>query len=102
MVAVFMPGWKLTPSAKLPDHQSQAVLPGLIQEVSAMADGGLQLRTILDSTRRPGWAPIRTTRQGELAGVAVETATPGSSTAGASLEKSDRASRPLCWRYMPA
>src|SRR4051794_13511643 len=102
MVAVFMPGRKLTPSATVPDHQSHAVLPGLIQEVSAIADGGFKLMTIFDSIRRPAWSPIMITRQGEWAGVAVATAIPGSSTAGASLAKSERASRPLCWRYIPA
>ena len=35
-------------------HQSQRVLPGLIQEVSAMALGGFKLSTMLDSTSRPG------------------------------------------------
>src|SRR3954447_5316676 len=102
MVAVFIPGLKLTPSAAVPDHQSQAVFPGLIQDVSAIADGAFRLMTMFDSISRPARSPIMITRHGERAGVAVETAMPGSSTDGASLENSERASRPLCWRYMPA
>ncbi len=35
-----MPGLKETLRASLPDHQSQEVLPGLIQDVSEMALGG--------------------------------------------------------------
>jgi len=35
-------------------HQSQRVLPGLIQEVSPMALGGFKLTTMFDSTSRPG------------------------------------------------
>src|ERR1041384_3525277 len=102
MVAVFIPGLNPTPSAYVPDHQSHAVFPGRIHDVSAMADGGFKLITMFDSINRPACAPIRITRQGECAGGAVATAIPGSSTAGASFEKSDRASRPLCCRYMPA
>src|SRR3954469_20127440 len=102
MVAVFIPGLKLTPSATLPDHQSHAVFPGLIHDVSLIADGGFRSMTMFDSISRPACAPIMITRHGERAGVAVETAMPGSSMDGASLEKSERASRPLCWRYMPA
>src|ERR1035438_4955673 len=68
MVSVFMPGRNETPLARPPDHQSQEVLPGLIQEVSAMADGGFKLTTMLDSTSRPGWSATINTRHGELAG----------------------------------
>ena len=35
-------------------HQSQSVLPGLIQEVSLTALGGFKLTTRFDSTSRPG------------------------------------------------
>ena len=52
VLAVVSPG--LTPCSWLPFHQSQAVLPGLIQEVSAMALGGFKLTTMFDSTSRPG------------------------------------------------
>src|SRR5215475_13011180 len=97
-----MPGRKLTPSAELPDHQSHAVLPGLIHDVSAMADGGFRLITIFDSTSRPGCALIRMTRHGDRTGVAALTAIAGSPLEGASRENRDRASRPECVRYMPA
>src|SRR5512138_2639056 len=101
MVAVFIPGLKETFRATLPDHQSHAVLPGRIQEVSAIALGGFKLTTMLDSTRRPAWSPIIRTRQGERTGVCAETASPGSSARGASFASSVRASRPRL-RYMPA
>src|SRR5664280_1235974 len=73
MVSVFMPGLNETPLARLPDHQSQEVLPGLIHEVSAIADGGFRLTTMLDSTSRPGSSAIIKTRQGELAGACLTT-----------------------------
>jgi hypothetical protein len=59
-----MPGVKVTPSACSPDHQSQAALPALIHDVSAIADGGLRLTTKFDSMRVPGSRPIMMTRHG--------------------------------------
>ena len=64
MVAVFMPVLKLTLGAASPDHQSHADLPARIHEVSAIFEGGLRLRTMFDSMRRPGSSPIMSTRQG--------------------------------------
>ena len=64
-----MPVLNETFFATLPDHQSQEVLPGLIQDVSAMALGGLRLTTMFDSISRPGSAAIISTRQGDRAGV---------------------------------
>src|SRR5581483_1459322 len=102
MVAVFMPGLKSTSRAKLPDHQSQAAFPGLIQEVSAIADGGFRLITMLDSIRRPGSAPIMTTRQGVRRGVTPVAASSGSSARGASRASITRPDRAAAWaRYIP-
>src|SRR2546428_719317 len=75
MVAVFIPGLKFTPRAKLPDHQSQAALPGFIQEVSERADGALRLSTrSFDSMRSPGIRLTSRTRQGVALGVVPTTA----------------------------
>ena len=93
-MSVFIPVLNETFLATLPDHQSHEVLPGLIQEVSAISLGGLRLTTMFDSTSRPGSAAIIITRQGERAGVWVETASPGSSTRGARRASSVRGSRP--------
>jgi hypothetical protein len=48
MVAVFMPVLKPTLGAASPDHQSHADLPALIQEVSAIFEGGLRLMMMFD------------------------------------------------------
>src|ERR1035438_6148579 len=100
MVAVFMPGAKSTPSAWVPDHQFHAALPGLIQEVSAMADGGFRLLTMFDSIKRPGSEPIMSTRQGQVIGADVCTARLLSSTQIGRVEIMMRPSS--CRRYMPA
>ena len=69
-----MPGLKGTFLAKLSVHQSQAAIPGLIQDVSAMAQGGLRFRTIsLVSISRPGVGAIISTRHGVDFGVAATT-----------------------------
>src|SRR5579862_7013887 len=94
MVWVFIPSLKFTPSAESPDHQSHAALPGLIQEVSAMAQGGLRLRTMLDSMKRPGLSATIMTRQGECTGVTPTTETPGISRRGES--------RALMMRSLPS
>src|SRR6266481_7921494 len=103
MVAVFIPGWKLTPSACVPDHQSQVVLPGLIHDVSTIALGGFRLMTMFDSTSRPGCVPIMMTRHGDRIGVVVWTASPGSSMEGESLANNERAALGVeRIKYMPA
>src|SRR5271157_448312 len=101
MVAVFMPVLKLTLGAASPDHQSHADFPALIQEASAILEGGFRLRTMLDSMRRPGSSPIIRTRQGVVTGGVASTATPGSSNRGESSARTLRGSLPLR-RYMPA
>src|ERR1700691_2301636 len=98
MVAVFMPTSKSTPLACVPDHQFHAVLPGLIQDVSAMAEGGFRLPTMFDSISLPGSAPISSTRQGQLMGADVRTASVLSSTRGASVEIIMRPSS--CFKYI--
>src|SRR5271170_6183110 len=100
MVAVFMPGTKSTPSACVPDHQFQAVFPGLIQDVSAMAEGGFRLPTMFDSISLPGSDPISSTRQGQLMGAEVCTASVVSSLRGARVEIMVRPSS--CCKYIPA
>src|ERR1700756_4593022 len=80
MVAVFMPGLKVALGAASPDHQSHADLPARIHEVSAIFEGGLRLRIMFDSMRRPGISPIMSTRHGLLNGALVSTATPVRST----------------------
>ena len=67
MVSLFLPGCA-TPLAWPPFHQSQEVLPGLIQEVSPMALGGFRLTTMFDSTSRPGCSAIINTRQDDFTG----------------------------------
>src|SRR5579862_4327712 len=99
MVAVFMPGTKPTPSACVPDHQFQAVFPGLIQDVSAIADGGFRLPTMFDSINFPGSDPINRTRQGQVIGAEVRTARAGSSMRGAKVEIMMRPSS--CFKYIP-
>src|SRR5688572_22913483 len=49
-----------------PDHQSQAVLPGLIQEVSKFG-GGLRLPMRLDSMSEPSLSASMITRHGDPA-----------------------------------
>src|SRR5262245_48417762 len=49
-----------------PDHQSQAVLPGLIHEVSKAA-GGFRLPMRLDSISLPSLSAIMMTRHGDPA-----------------------------------
>src|ERR1039457_3133780 len=108
MVAVFMPVLKFAPGAAWPDHQSQADLPALIQEVSTIFDGGLRLRMMFDSISFPGSSAIIRTRHGLLNGVVVSTARPGSE-APAALMCGDRSAFRLCApnlaslrRYIPA
>src|ERR1017187_2844729 len=81
MVSLFLPGLA-TPLAWLPFHQSQGVLPGLIQEVSPMAEGGLRLTTMLDSTRRPGSSAMSNTRQADRTGACATTDTLEASALG--------------------
>src|ERR1700722_8139385 len=100
MVAVFLPGMKSTPSASAPDHQSHAAFPGLIQDVSAIAEGGFKLMTMFDSIRRPGSDPISNTRQGQTEGACSRTAVELSSARGASVEIMMRPSS--CCKYIPA
>ena len=92
---------KFTPSAAGPDHQSHEALPGLIHEVSAMAEGGFKLPTICDSIRRPTSGAIIRTRQGVVTGVALETERPGSSIRGERRASKLLAFEPECIRYMP-
>src|SRR5436309_2340738 len=101
MVAVFMPVLKLTLGAAWPDHQSHADLPALIHEVSAILEGGLRLRMMLDSTRRPGSSPTMSTRHGVVMGASDWTAIEGLSMRG---ERSARTAKggPALRRYMPA
>ena len=100
MVAVFIPVLKLTLGAASPDHQSHADLPALIHEVSAIFDGGLRLRTIFDSTSRPGSSPIMSTRHGVVTGASASTAIRlvDARRKLARIAKGARALR----RYMPA
>ena len=77
MVAVFMPGLKLTLGAASPDHQSHADFPARIHDVSAICDGGFRLRIMFDSMRRPGCSPIISTRQGVVTGASASTAMEG-------------------------
>ena len=70
-----MPAWKAAFLTTGPDHQSQAVLPGLIQEASAIADGGFRFTTMFDSTSRPGSSAIISTRHGDVAGACRMTET---------------------------
>src|SRR5579872_7256753 len=102
MVAVFIPGLKLTPSAYVPLHQSHAVFPGLIHEVSSIAHGGFRFVTMFDSISRPGSLPIMITRHGDRIGAAVRTTSPLSCSEGESRDTSTCASRVLRCRYMPA
>src|SRR5450759_977285 len=81
MVSLFLPGLP-TPLAWLPFHQSQGVLPGLIQAVSPMALGGFRLTTRFDSTSRPGWSAIINTRQADRTGVGAITDTFDASALG--------------------
>src|ERR1041385_1671136 len=83
MVSEFLPDLKLAPSGAYgPLHQSQLALPGLIQLVSAIIEGGFRLRMVFDSIRRPGSEPIRMTRHGVTAGGPVMTEGGGSSGRG--------------------
>src|ERR1700693_1168628 len=102
MVAVFLPGLKSTRSSNGPDHQSQAALPGLIHDVSAMAEGGLRFSTMWDSMSRPGSAAIMRTHEGVASGVSPETARPGSSMSGDRLDSRTLALDAEWVRYMPA
>src|SRR5579863_4244120 len=100
MVAVFMPGTKSTPSACVPDHPFDAAFPGLIQDVSAMAEGGFKLETMFDSISRPGSEAISITRQGQVMGAEVCTASMGSSARAGRVEVMMRPSS--CFKYIPA
>jgi hypothetical protein len=103
IVAVFIVTLKSAPGAQSPLHQrSQADRPGLIQEVSSICSGVARLATRFDSTSRPGWSAIMSTRQGERWGVLASTATPGSSGRGDSVETSVLAAAPWPERYIPA
>src|ERR1035437_2112289 len=101
MVAVFMPGLNLTPVAWSPDHQSHADLPARIHEVSSSLVGGFRLRTMLDSTRRPGASPMMKTRHGVVTGVSDSTAMVGLSRRGESSARTAKGVASLS-RYMPA
>src|SRR6516164_5526815 len=101
MVAVFMPGLKLTLGAAWPDHQSHADLPALIHDVSAIFEGGLRFRMMFDSTRRPGSSPTMITRQGVVTGASVCTAIEGLSTRGDRSARSANGAAALR-TYMPA
>src|SRR3954471_14765383 len=84
MVALFMPAFAM-PLARLPLHQSQAVLPGLTHELSPMALGGLRFTTMFDSTSRPACSPIINMRQPERTGGAAMTDTLEASAFGSKL-----------------
>src|SRR4051794_12099765 len=101
MVAVFIPGLKLTLGAASPDHQSHADLPALIHDVSAIFDGGFRLSMMFDSTSRPGSSPTISTRHGVVRGALVSTATALLSTSGESSAFSPFCASPLR-RYIPA
>src|SRR3569623_356312 len=101
MVAVFMPVLKLTLGAASPDHQSQADLPALIQDVSAIFDGGFRFNTMFDSTCRPGSAPFISTRHGVVTGASVSTAILFWSIRGESSAFNPFRACPLR-RYIPA
>src|ERR1039457_1829271 len=101
MVAVFMPGLKLTLGAASPDHQSHADFPARIHEVSAIFEGGFKLSTMLDSMRRPGSSPIMRTRQGLVTVVSAFTAMVGASICGESSARKPRGVSAFR-KYMPA
>src|SRR5579863_1042559 len=101
MVAVFIPVLKSAPGAASPLHQSQADLPGLIHEGSAMRDGGFRLSTMFDSISRPGSSPIIRTLHGLLTGAAASTATPCSSMRGDNSACTPNLSL-LFFTYIPA
>src|SRR5438477_11905343 len=101
MVAVFMPVLKLTLGAASPDHQSHADLPALIHDVSAIFEGGLRLRMIFDSTRRPGSSPIIRTRHGVVIGASAWTAMEDLSRRGDSSARTPYGASPF-FRYIPA
>src|SRR4051794_24641112 len=101
MVAVFMPVLKLTLGAASPDHQSHADLPALIHEVSAILEGGLRLRMMFDSTRRPGSSPTISTRQGVVTGASVCTVMEGLSRRGDRSARTAKGAAALR-TYMPA
>src|SRR5512134_3396465 len=90
-----------TPLTSPPDHQSHAVLPGLIHEGSAIAEGGFRFTTMFDSTRRPGSSAIISTRHGEVTGTcritetieAFVSASIGHGTRGAVAVSSTRGAR---------
>src|SRR4051794_22277057 len=102
MVSLLVPGVKGSPGATGPDHQSHAVLPGLIQEVSAMAEGSLRLRMVVDSMSLPGSCAMSSTRHGEAAGALALTQTCVWEVSGESL--ATRLLEPVLGlsRYMPA
>src|SRR5579871_682640 len=106
MVAVFMPGLKLTLGAASPDHQSHADFPATIHEVSAIFEGGLRLRMMLDSMRRPGASPIMRTRHGVVTGASASTAMEGWPAGWAFMRGESSARRAngglSLRRYMPA
>src|SRR5689334_8724937 len=77
-----------------PDHQSHAVLPGLIHEVSKDASG-LRLPMRLDSINAPNQSPSMITRQGEPAPAA-----PISARAISDLSSSRRETR-VCTPGLP-
>src|SRR5919198_6451088 len=80
-------------------HQrSQAVLPGLIQEGSAMRDGAFSASTMLDSIIFPAVPASSTTRHGLEGGAALFTS-PSPSSLG---ERSTSRDSPFRLRYIPA
>src|SRR3954452_1768893 len=101
MVAVFMPVLKLTPGAASPDHQSHADLPALIHDVSAIFEGGLRLRMMFDSTRRPGSSPTMSTRHGVVTGASAWTAMEGLSRRGDNSARTANGP-PALRTYIPA
>src|SRR5579859_1572023 len=101
MVAVFMPGLKLTLGAASPDHQSHADLPALIHDGSAIFEGGLRLRMMFDSTSRPGSSPIMSTRQGVVTGESAWTAIEALSSRGDNSARTANGALPLR-TYIPA
>src|SRR5688500_18552724 len=71
-VAVFTPASGR--STAQPFHQSQAALPGLIQLVSASADGLPSVAIRFDAVSPPGVSAIITTRQGVTSGFSANDA----------------------------
>src|SRR6478735_3132892 len=84
MLAVVKAGLPSAP--RLPLHQSQEALPGLIQFVLAMAEGPDKFITALDSIILPGSSPTIIMRQAERMLPFPFTAVPELSSLGASLD----------------